>query len=352
MTLPIPSVGTEPGPDYALDVNSCLTIIDQHNHSAGSGIQITNDGINITDAFTLNSNFLIDSAGMTLIAQLSTPSNKTVYVSGVDLYYVDGSGNNIRLTASGSIAGSSGSISGLASPASATYVSGSQTFVWQSGSAVAANMDFGSAIMRNLSPNSTFAVTLSPIAALGSNYNLVLPPLPASQKIMTLDASGNITAPYTVDGTTLTIVSNVIGVPDGGISGAKLAAGAAVSNIATGTITGSMLTSGAAAANLGYTPVQTVTAGTGLSGGGSGQTLTLNVVNTAGAVGTYVMGWLNNGGSLNFGDTFSGTLIQPSSATGETVGSALSGTWKCMGMAQGGAGTQPGNSVSLFVRIS
>lgn len=243
MNLPVPSVGTTPGPDYATDVNACLTLIDQHNHSAGSGVQITNDGINITDAFTLNSNFLIDANGMTMIAQGSTPANQTVYTSGVDLYYVDGSGNNIRLTASGSIAGATGSIAGLASPASATYVSVSQTFVWQSGASIAANMDCGSILMRNLSPNSTYALTLSPPAALAANYSLVLPPLPASQKIMTLDASGNITAPYSVDGSTITISSNVIGVPNGGITSAKLATGAAIGNLAAGSITQTYLAS-------------------------------------------------------------------------------------------------------------
>lgn len=200
MSLPVPTVGGDPSPTYAFDVNSALTIVDQHNHSPGSGVQITPAGLNINTSLPMNNNFLINSAGLTLTAQSVTPANNTLYESGVDLYYTDGVGNNVRITQSGGVAGSPGSISNLNSPASASYVSGSQTFVWQSGASIAANMDFGSAIMRNLSPNSTFALTLQPPAALASNYSLTLPTIPAAQQFMTIDASGNIAGYANVSG--------------------------------------------------------------------------------------------------------------------------------------------------------
>jgi len=113
--------------------------------------------------------------------------------------------------------------------------------VWESGAGIAANMDFGSALLRNLSPNSTYALTLSP-PALSANYTITLPYLPVSQKIMTLDAAGNMTAPYTVDNSTITIASNVIGVPAGGITTTQLATNAvATSNIANGAVTNTKL---------------------------------------------------------------------------------------------------------------
>lgn len=207
MNLVIPGVGTEAGPTYALDVNTSLTSIDQHDHSPGKGVQITPAGININTNLSFNNHFLTQAAGITLLSQSTTPALNTVYELANDLYFVDGLGNNIRITNAGGVAGTPGSISNLTPPASANYVAFSSTFVWQSDVNVAANMDFGAAIMRNLSPNSTFALTLQP-PALSSNYTLTLPYLPAAQSIMTLDNAGNITAPWTVDNSTIKIVAN------------------------------------------------------------------------------------------------------------------------------------------------
>lgn len=194
MNLPVPVVGQELGPQYATDINNCFSIVDQHDHSPGSGALITPNGININTAFTMNDNFITNIAGLTLIPQGTTPAINSIYESGVDLYYVDGLGNNIQITANGGVAGSPGSISGLTSPASASYVSANSTFVWQSDVGIAANMDFGSAILRNLTPNSTFGVTLSPVSALGVNYTLTLPTLPVATSFLQLDTAGNITA--------------------------------------------------------------------------------------------------------------------------------------------------------------
>lgn len=190
MNLPVPGVGTEAAPDYASDVNNCLNIIDQHTHAPGSGTQITPAGLNINTALAFNSNFATGLAGLTLVAQASLPALNTVYESGVDLYFIDGAGNNVRLTQSGAVAGTPGSISNLVTPATASYVSGSSTFVWQSNASIAANMDFGAAILRNLSPNSTFALTLQP-PTLGSNYSITLPVLPSTTSVVTIDNSGN-----------------------------------------------------------------------------------------------------------------------------------------------------------------
>lgn len=222
MTLLLPVVGGTPGPDYALDINQNMSVLDQHDHTAGSGVPITPAAININSNLSFSNNFATSLAGLTLSAQGSAPVN-TIYESGVDLYFVDGLGNNIRITQSGGIAGSPGSIANLVSPASASYVAGSKTFVWQSDTNIAANMDAGSLLLRNLTPNSTFALTLQPPTALSSNYSLTLPTLPPGQQIMTLDATGAISAPYTVDNVTIVITSNVIKVPTSGITNTQLA---------------------------------------------------------------------------------------------------------------------------------
>lgn len=229
MNLVIPGVGTEPGPEYGFDLNASLTLVDQHDHTAGKGVQISPAGININSDLSFGGNFAIDLAGLTLIAQNSTPDESTIYQSGVDLYFVDALGNNIRITESGGVAGTPGSISNLVAPASATYVSGSSTFVWQSNTNIAANMDFGAALLRNLSPNSTYALTLQP-PSLSSNYTITLPTIPASQKIMTMDNSGIQSAVYVVDNSTIEISTNTIQVKDLGITSAELAADSVITS--------------------------------------------------------------------------------------------------------------------------
>lgn len=228
MGLTLPTVGVTAGPQYATDINNALTIIDSHDHTPGSGSAIPSTGLNINADLSFQGNNATVLRSTRFSAQPSVINAATdlncLSVSGVDLYYNDGNGNQIRITQSGGVAGSPGSIASLASPASATYVSASDKFVWQSDANTSADMDFGSAIMRNNTPSS-FALTLEP-PLLGSNYTITLPALPASQKIMTLDASGNMTAPYSVDNSTIEVSSNTIRVKDSGISTAKIADGA------------------------------------------------------------------------------------------------------------------------------
>lgn len=192
MNLIIPTVGQEPGPDFADDINASLTLVDQHDHSPGKGTPITPAGMNINDTLDLNENLIQDASGINFIAQSSTPDINTVYVNGVDAYFVDGLGNNIRLTQSGGVAGTPGSIANLVAPASATYVAGSKTFVWQSGTGIAANMDAAALLMRNITPNSTYALTLRPPTGLSQNYTVTLPTAPLATSFLQMDSSGTI----------------------------------------------------------------------------------------------------------------------------------------------------------------
>lgn len=204
MALPVPVVGTDPGPDYAYDLNSCLTLIDQHDHSPGFGVQITPSGMNINADLVINSHNLTLIRSARYAAQgsplaLAADLNCS-YVSGVDLYYNDGNGNQVRLTQGGSVAGSTGSISGLSSPASASYVALSATFVWQSAANTPASLDAGSIILRNITANSN-GITMNPPNALASNYSLTwMAALPGSTSFMGIDTSGNISAYASVSG--------------------------------------------------------------------------------------------------------------------------------------------------------
>lgn len=230
MNLPVPVVGQELGPQYATDINSCMSVLDGHTHTPGSGVYITTSALNINADLTFNSNRAKGLKSVVMDAQSSplsgvTPDLGALYVAGVDLYYNDENGNQVRITQNGGVVGSPGTITGLVSPASASYVAADSTFVWQSDVNTPANMDFASAILRNLTANS-FGLTLNPPAAMGSDYSLVLPQLPVTNpRVLTVDTSGNIT-PSAAPGTGTTIADVL---PGYGLtpSGAILAYGGA-----------------------------------------------------------------------------------------------------------------------------
>lgn len=193
MGLQIPVPGVDPGPDYAANVSGALTVVDQHNHTSGSGVLIPSAGLNINADIPFNSNngtlfrsvrFAVQSAPLSLASDLAC-----LYASGVDLYYNDLNGNQIRITQSGTVAGSAGTITGLPSgTASASY--GGGTFVFQSATNTAANIDGGSYVLRNATANSR-GLTLSPPSAMAANYTIVLPALSGSTGFITIDTSGN-----------------------------------------------------------------------------------------------------------------------------------------------------------------
>lgn len=189
MNLPVPTVGVEPGPQYAQDINNSLTLLDGHDHSIGSGVQITPSGLNINSSLPLNGQSLISIGALTFQSISTDATNGSLEMKGVDLYYVDGGGNVIRITQSGTVAGSSGTITGLPSgTASASFAAG--IFTFQAATSTAANIDGGSFILRN-NTMSSFGLTLQPPNAMGADYSLTLPTVPAQTNVMTLDASGN-----------------------------------------------------------------------------------------------------------------------------------------------------------------
>ena len=209
MGLLVPIVGQELGPTWAQDLNTNFqNILDQHDHSTGHGVPITPAGLNISSDLSMNGNNLTFLRAGKFQNQTSSLLSDflAIYAYNGDLYYNNNSGNQVRITNGASIAGAGGTIGGLASPATATYVPSASSFVWQSNTNVAATMDSGPLIIRNTTASS-YGVTLQ-AQILSSNYNLTLPTLPSVQSFMTLDASGNMSAPWTVDNNTIKIVSN------------------------------------------------------------------------------------------------------------------------------------------------
>jgi hypothetical protein len=233
MGLTVPAPGQELGPQWANDINASLTLIDAHDHSPGKGVPITPSGMNITSNLGFNGNFITGLGAEVYTAQSGDPtSGYSTYTKGVDLYYKDGNGNVVQITSGGGVNGSPGSISNLTSPASASFVSASGTFVWQQAASTAANMDAGTLIIRYPgsypSPSGNYIAIEAP-ASLATGFALTLPAsLPGSQSFMTMDTSGNITAP----------ISTTQGITQGMLATKTFSNPAPLGGVASSTVSG------------------------------------------------------------------------------------------------------------------
>jgi len=196
MSLPIPIPTVETGPAYATDINTCLTTIDQHDHSTGKGTQVTPAGLNISADLAFGSNNATTLRSVRFTSQSGVLSGVNdlgcLYENGVNLYYNDGNGNQIPLTSNGSIAASAGSIGNLISPANVTYNSGLSTYVFQSTSATPGNLDGGSITIRKVTASSP-GITISAPSNLTSNYTITASSAtPASSAYVVMNNAGNL----------------------------------------------------------------------------------------------------------------------------------------------------------------
>lgn len=196
MNLIEPTVGQEAGPQYALDINASLTLIDQHDHSAGKGVLITPAGININTALAFNNNpatglsyesFIAGASATTALQAVSVATASNIN----ELWYTDSNGTSTQITKNGEVNVVASSIPGE------SYDAG--TFIWtQTQSSLPttpANFDIGSITIRPNAAGTTNGVILGPPSGISSQYNIQLPAIPSSQSFLTIDTSGNI-APY------------------------------------------------------------------------------------------------------------------------------------------------------------
>lgn len=195
MNLPIPGVGVTDGPQYADDNNACFSLIDAHDHTSGNGVPITPSGLNINSNLPFNGFSATSLLAAVFNSQLSAlVGTNFASVVGGNLYFNDGSGNQIPITAGGGVAGSPGSIGSLTAPAAATYSSGSKTFLWTADSSKAAAMDNGAVTIRETNVASAKGITLASPTALAADFQLTLPAaLPASTRYFTSSSSGAMT---------------------------------------------------------------------------------------------------------------------------------------------------------------
>ncbi len=223
MSLPIPTVGSQPGPDYAFNINASLTLIDQHDHSQGRGVQITPAGLNINTDLTLNDHSLTTISNLVFSTQVSSALPQALYVApGTetpainDLFFNDGNGNIVQITSAGAVNATAASIPGE------SYAGG--TFFWKqgTGSTTPANFDIGSITLRPNTALTTNGVRLSPPSTISTQYDIAFPELPAATNILSMDVSGNMFALINVDNASLQLVSNVLAIKNLGVTTAKI----------------------------------------------------------------------------------------------------------------------------------
>lgn len=195
MGMPVPTVSQDPGPDWATNVDACLSIVDSHTHTAGQGVPITPQAININSDLTFAGNNGTNFRSVRFSPQSGTitgPSDLgALYENDVDLYYVDGAGNQVRITQGGSVTGSSGTITGLPSGTASASFAGS-TFTFQSATNTPATINAGTYILGQTVAGGK-NVTIAANGAQAANYNLTLPiALPSVQAATVSDNSGNL----------------------------------------------------------------------------------------------------------------------------------------------------------------
>ena len=210
MNLTLPTVSVTLGPEYATENNTAFGVIDSHNHTTGQGIQIPTAGINIDADFAINefnvtnlrsSRYTAQASPLALVTDLNC-----AYFSGVDFWVNDGNGNQIQLTASGALnAASIGGIGGdySTSTASVAYSDSTKTFKFLQDTNKSSLLDTGTILLRRTDITSSAAITLKADTSLSVGWTFTLPTAPpASPSFVGMDASGNMTFPYTL--TTLT----------------------------------------------------------------------------------------------------------------------------------------------------
>jgi hypothetical protein len=357
MQLTIPNVGTEPGPQYAFDVNTALTLVDGHDHTPGKGVQITPAGLNINATLTFNDNMLSNVMAVVFQSQTSVSTAQALYVAPgtepspgpyADLWYNDGVNPPIQMTSNGTVNATIASIPGE------SY--GGGTFTWRqgTGSSTPANFDIGSITIRPVIPSTTNGVTLT--ANSSGAYSILFPEaLPAAQAFVTIDNGGNMMfGPATANGITASNIAN------GTITAAQISPTANITqnqlaNTALQVKNVTFTSSGTFIVPTGVTVINVEIIGAGGGGGGGGNNAGTGAPGGGGGGGAATKLYFPNY-SVTPGSTLTATV--GALGTGGTGGNngvsggdsiLASGTWSIVsqGGGSGGAGGHGGGGFTV-----
>lgn len=229
MGLTLPTVSQTPGPQWASEINSDLSLLDSHDHTTGKGMQVPVAGLNIDDDLPLGGLYGVEQASfLGLWPQLSAPAGATKFYSDAsgNLFYKNGSGVPVQITTGTSVVpGVSGGITGLVSPASVSYDVGSETFKFyrDTGANAFGTVEHGPLVLHTATAGAP-GLQIQPSASMVTGYTLTLPPtLPASTaSFQSVDTSG-VMANVAPDNSTIEISSTVLQVKALGVDSAQIA---------------------------------------------------------------------------------------------------------------------------------
>lgn len=203
MLLPIPSVLVTTDPLWAEYINDSLELIDAHDHSPGKGVQITPAGLNINADLPFNENDATELRTVRFADQASTPAGLEdegiIYMKNGEFCYKDLDDNEVQLTLNGTINVSAGVgvISGLVTPASASYSTINGTFSWLKDTSKPAKMIVSDLIIYEFDDAAAFPVTIK-AENITTAYSLLLPvaiPIAGEDNgVITVDYGGQLIA--------------------------------------------------------------------------------------------------------------------------------------------------------------
>lgn len=198
LDLPVPTVTL--GPEWAEQLNAALEFIDAHDHTSGKGRLITAAALNINDDVAINSNNLVGARSynmQNLGTPIGDPSDlRSIYAVNGELYFNDGSGNQVQITDSGGINASTiGGIGGdYAPPAAVNYnsISKSYLFYQNSTSGLRAKLDTSDILLRDDVVGAN-AITLKSPVSLAAAYDFRFPnALPVANRVLQISSTGDV----------------------------------------------------------------------------------------------------------------------------------------------------------------
>lgn len=209
LSIELPEPGVTIGPEYATKLRTALlALIDDIE------AKITPDEITVNEDLSFRSSAVSYSAvdmkslGLqTQSAVLASGSNGSLFNVNGELYYRDGSGNDIAVSSSGSLAAAPGNITSTGTPefgdsgTELIWSGGDSQFQFKAGASAWADLVFGEAKFRN----GTNAMTMS--CPVTTDYELIWPAVASTDgDLASFDADGVITfgkdliGDFTIDG--------------------------------------------------------------------------------------------------------------------------------------------------------
>jgi len=232
MSLVLPVVSSTLGPTFATWINTALATIEEHDHTTGKGIKVPSAALNLNADVPLSGYSLYDAKSYRVRDAVSELTGadwaRGLHAVGDDLWWCNGSGKAVQITSGTSIVGTSGSITGLSSPASAVYTAGTGTCTWVQNANRAMTQDAGRVKIRDesVTDGTAKAAILSAPEGLAADYTLTLPgALPGSgTKFLRVDSDGLVTDTVDADASSLEVSGANLRVKAGGVTQAMLAA--------------------------------------------------------------------------------------------------------------------------------